>query len=181
MARDLRYIHIVDLEATCWQGEPPPGEVQEVIEIGLVRLDLRDGTVSEPLGELCCRPTESHVSPFCTQLTTLTEEKLSSHNTFNQTIDRIHGLKLQDATWASWGDFDRNLLERQCSRRGLRMPFGKTHLNVKNLFSLCYGLDREIGVGVALKQIGVPFKGTPHRGLDDAHNITVLLKRLLRP
>jgi hypothetical protein len=26
MARKLDYILVIDVEATCWQGEPPPGQ-----------------------------------------------------------------------------------------------------------------------------------------------------------
>jgi inhibitor of KinA sporulation pathway (predicted exonuclease) len=31
---DFTRILVIDLEATCWQGDPPPGETSEIIEIG---------------------------------------------------------------------------------------------------------------------------------------------------
>ena len=31
-------IIIIDLEATCWEGIPPKGEVSEIIEIGICLL-----------------------------------------------------------------------------------------------------------------------------------------------
>ena len=34
MARKLDRILVVDIEATCWEGNPPPGQTSEIIEIG---------------------------------------------------------------------------------------------------------------------------------------------------
>jgi len=36
-------LNVVDIEAACWSGEPPPGEVSEIIEIGLTVVDLDSG------------------------------------------------------------------------------------------------------------------------------------------
>jgi inhibitor of KinA sporulation pathway (predicted exonuclease) len=35
-----RCLNVVDVEATCWPGRPPPGQVSEIIEIGLCVVDL---------------------------------------------------------------------------------------------------------------------------------------------
>ena len=40
MARKLDQILVVDVEATCWEGDPPPGQISEIIEIGLCVLDV---------------------------------------------------------------------------------------------------------------------------------------------
>ena len=66
-------IIIIDLEATCWEGIPPKGEVNEIIEIGICQLDTLTGEISDNRGILV-KPTHSKISPFCTQLTTLTPE-----------------------------------------------------------------------------------------------------------
>ena len=34
MSRDLTHIVVVDVEATCWAGDPPSGQRAEIIEIG---------------------------------------------------------------------------------------------------------------------------------------------------
>ena len=36
--RLLDYIVLEDVEATCWDGEPPPGEDSDIIEIGVCLL-----------------------------------------------------------------------------------------------------------------------------------------------
>jgi inhibitor of KinA sporulation pathway (predicted exonuclease) len=38
-------IIIIDLEATCWKGQIPDGEVNEIIEIGLSVLDRVSGEI----------------------------------------------------------------------------------------------------------------------------------------
>ena len=40
MARKLDQILVIDVEATCWEGNPPPGQTSEIIEIGLCVLDV---------------------------------------------------------------------------------------------------------------------------------------------
>ena len=40
MARKLDRILVVDVEATCWEGDPPPGQISEILEIGLCVLDV---------------------------------------------------------------------------------------------------------------------------------------------
>jgi inhibitor of KinA sporulation pathway (predicted exonuclease) len=82
-------------------------------------------------------------------------------------------------TWASYGDYDRRQFERQCQRGKVPYPFGPTHLNVKNLYALCYSLEHEVRLAQALEHCGRTFDGTPHRGVDDAWNIAGLLILLL--
>ena len=75
MARKLDVIIVVDLEATCWEGDPPPGQEKEIIEIGVCTLDIASGTRSDKQSILV-RPETSWVSEFCTRLTTLTQEQI---------------------------------------------------------------------------------------------------------
>jgi inhibitor of KinA sporulation pathway (predicted exonuclease) len=44
MSRDKRKLDkilVVDLESTCWEGEPPPGEVQEKVEVVTMTVEVR--------------------------------------------------------------------------------------------------------------------------------------------
>ena len=67
-----------------------------------------------------------------------------------------------------------------CGEFGIPYPFGPTHLNVKTLAAVAYGWSREVGMGEALKRMGLPLEGTHHRGGDDAWNIAAILSRVLR-
>ena len=73
---------------------------------------------------------------------------------------------------------------RNCRTYDLKYPFGPTHLNIKNLFSVALGLPRELGIDAACERLGVTMEGSHHRGVDDAWNIArifcLLLKRMRR-
>jgi inhibitor of KinA sporulation pathway (predicted exonuclease) len=173
----LHTVNVVDVEATCWEGSPPPGQRQEIIEIGFCVLRVADGALQEHTS-LLVRPTHSTVSPFCTALTTLTQEQVDEGTTFDQACEilgtRYHS---HDRVWASYGDFDRGLFERQCQWTGVPYPFGRRHLNIKTLFALA--LPTEPGMPEALRRLHLPLEGTHHRAGDDARNIARILAALL--
>jgi hypothetical protein len=98
-------ILVVDLEATCWETsqDRPPGEANEIIEIGWALVDL---TQSPPVtiqdGTILVKPTRSNVSRFCTELTTITAELLESEGVSLQEAFRILQTDLQSRELA-WG------------------------------------------------------------------------------
>jgi inhibitor of KinA sporulation pathway (predicted exonuclease) len=178
MAKDLSKILVIDLEATCWDGKPPVGQANEIIEIGACLLNTKTGA-REKHGVLV-KPEHSEISEFCTKLTTITPEMIEEEGVaFGAGIKFLQDFKPGKITWASWGDYDRRQLERECKSKGIKYPFGVTHLNVKNLFALHHKLPREIGMDAALSQLGTPLTGTHHRGIDDAYNIAGILAGLL--
>jgi inhibitor of KinA sporulation pathway (predicted exonuclease) len=181
MARRLDHILVIDVEATCWEGAPPSGQENEIIEIGICPIDVRQRRREERESVLV-RPQRSRVSPFCTQLTTLTQAAVDAGLAFEEACPLLRRKYQSDQrTFASWGDYDRNQFDRQCRSFGVKYPFGPTHLNVKNLFALCRGLNHEVGLDAALALLGLPLEGTHHRGGDDAWNIAAVLLALLPP
>ncbi len=176
----LDQVLVVDVESTCWEGTPPPGEVSEIIEIGICPLDVASGTRGERRSVLV-RPARSSVSPFCTRLTTLTAEQVAAGVTFAEACALLRKEFRSDRrVWASYGDYDRKMFERQCADFGVKYPFGPRHVNVKTLFALVNALPREVGMAEAVRIAGHELDGTHHRGHDDAHNIAGLLAVLLR-
>lgn len=121
---DLSRIPVVDLEATCWQGPPPPGEEHEVIEIGNAVLYVGDLHV-EPGPEILVRPTRSSVSRFCTELTSITQEMLYERGLpFSDAVaapEAAHG-GLRAVVWASYGTYDRRMLMAEGERHGVDFP-----------------------------------------------------------
>lgn len=178
--RKLDQIVVVDIESTCWDGEPPPGQENEIIEIGVCLLEIAGAERTERDGFLV-RPERSAVSPFCTQLTTLTAEQVERGLPFAEACALLRRrFKTRDRVWASYGDYDRKQFERQCGRAGVEYPFGSGHINIKTLFAVSCGLTREVGMAEALRRLGLPLEGTHHRGGDDAWNIAAILARLIR-
>jgi inhibitor of KinA sporulation pathway (predicted exonuclease) len=180
MAKRLDQILVIDLECTCWEDQPPAGEENEVIEIGVCALELKS-LERLPQRSILVRPARSRVSPFCTQLTTLSQEQVDQGIPFAEACEILR--KEYDAKkrpWASYGDFDRRHFERQCQAWSVPYPFGPTHLSVKNLVAIACGLSHEVGMAEALPRLGLPLEGTHHRGADDAWNIAGILQTLLR-
>lgn len=179
MARKLDKILVIDLEATCWQGEPPPGEEREIIEIGLCELQVATGERGEPRAVLV-KPQRSELSEFCQQLTTLTPAMLADGRAFPEACTLLEDhYQSRVRTWASYGDYDRLQFQAQCAAWGVPYPFGRSHINVKNLLALRLGLKREVGLQRGMGLLGLPFEGTLHRGVDDAWNIAAMLARML--
>jgi inhibitor of KinA sporulation pathway (predicted exonuclease) len=179
MPKKLGHILVIDLEATCWDGPPPAGQTSEIIEIGVCPLEL---STSRRLGKrsILIKPTRSKVSDFCTRLTTLTADQLAGGITFTAACEILRReYQSRERVWASVGDYDRTMFQKQCEATGVPYPFGPRHLNVKTLFAISRGLPHEIGMSEALDLMGVPLEGTHHRGGDDAWSIAGILAELL--
>jgi inhibitor of KinA sporulation pathway (predicted exonuclease) len=172
-------ILVIDVEATCWEGAPPSGEINEIIQIGLCRLSLRSLARVDKTSILI-RP-KSSISPFCTNLTGITSEMLAGAGTLADALEQLRQHHVhRDRLWASWGDYDRKQFERDCAHYSLKYPFGPRHLNAKTLFSLAMGLSRELGLDEAYRMLNWKMEGVHHRGDDDAWNIAGVLAHLIR-
>jgi inhibitor of KinA sporulation pathway (predicted exonuclease) len=180
MARSLDVILVVDVESTCWEGAPPPGQKSEIIEIGLCPIDLESLTRTEK-HSILIKPVQSEISEFCTSLTTLTPDMFAEAGSLADAAKMLKTeFRSKDRLWASWGDYDRRQFERVCKDQKVGYPFGPSHLNVKSLFAAALGSDHEMGLDGACKRLGLQMEGTPHRGDDDAWNIAGILCRLLK-
>lgn len=172
-------INVIDVESTCWEGPAPGGQVSEIIEIGISVLDPITLQVLST-ESLLVRPTQSEVSPFCTKLTTITQEMLADAMGFEEVLQILRKkYKSRERLFASYGDYDRRMFQRQCERLGVPYPFGDRHLNVKNLYALSQGLTSEVGMAASLRDLGFELEGTHHRGGDDSRNIARILGALL--
>jgi inhibitor of KinA sporulation pathway (predicted exonuclease) len=165
---------VVDLEATCDDLDSVPRDESEIIEIGAV---LVDGVTLEPLREFqtFVRPVvHSRLTPFCTRLTTITQADVVRAPTFRFVAPKLAAFG-QGALFCSWGAYDKNQLERDARRAGIRSPLGPRHLNLKEAFARAAGEQRQPGNQTAMQRVGLTPSGTHHRGIDDARNIAKLL------
>jgi len=181
MAKRLDHVIVIDIESTCWDGGMPPrGQTNDIIEVGICPLELSSGRRLEKRSILV-RPERSKVSPFCTELTTLTQAQVDAGVAFKTVCkileDEYH---TPERLWASFGDYDRRQFEKQCRDEGVRYPFGPSHLNAKTLFAVARGLPSEVGLPQAMALLGLKLEGTHHRGHDDAWNIAAVLWETLK-
>lgn len=168
-------LNVVDIEATCWPERPPAGQHSEIIEIGLTVVDLAARTRVSRHGILV-RPARSTVSPFCTELTSLTQEHVDTGVDFAVACRTlIAEFAAPHRPWTSWGAYDLKMFRSQCATTNVPYPFGGQHTNAKKLFAETRGLRRQQGMAQALDTAGLPLEGRHHRGEDDAWNIAALV------
>ena len=177
MAKDIKVINIVDLESTCWEdGFAPDGrkqvEAAEIIEVGIVQVDVRALEIIKEESYFAV-PVENPVSEFCTQLTGITRDMIMKNGySLKYVLTKMEnefGTKKHE--WGSWGDYDRLQFERECPRKRLNYPFGRTHINLKYWLSQITGQKRQRNVQGMLDFLHKPFDGRDHRAIDDAKNI----------
>jgi inhibitor of KinA sporulation pathway (predicted exonuclease) len=181
MSRPTHYL-VIDLEATCDDrqsadgGATVPPHEMEIIEIGAV---LADAGTLEPVAELqtFIQPVRHPLlTPFCTRLTSITQDDVSNAKGFREAIaDLARFIGGRDALFCSWGDYDRRQFEQDARFHHVKLPFGDRHLNLKKRFSEGLGTTHRFGMAAALERVGLPLVGTHHRGIDDARNIARLL------
>ena len=149
-----------------------------VIEIGVCLLDAESGERNdiEPR-PFYVRPARTPVTLFCTEMTGITQEMVDEQGiSFAEACDLLQQTcKPKQRVWASYGDYDRQMFDRQCQREGVPYPFGKSHLNVKTMVALLAGAKHEAGMAKVLARMGLPLEGRHHSGRDDAWNIAKIL------
>ena len=173
----MRYC-IVDLECVCWTKEDPNKAEHEIIELGAVLLDENFNYIKE--FDYFVRPKNNYIlSEFCKNLTSIKQEDVSSALAFPVVMlflaDWLEDFS--DVTLASWGNFDKDQLQKDCKAWWIKYPFTKDHINVKELFSKKLNRKR-CGLGKACRILNIQFEGVHHRGIDDAKMIAKIFRML---
>jgi inhibitor of KinA sporulation pathway (predicted exonuclease) len=165
----------VDVELTCWEGEPPAGEQSEVIAFGIV--DLRTDELKIRREKMyLVRPQGSAISPFCSMLTGITPKEADAAPPLPEVVRTIRKTFGQN-DWCAWGRDDA-LIRESSARAGAELPFlGGFHdmaAQVRGLLGLTYRL----GLDEALQRFGLDWEGSPHEALADARNLARLFVAL---
>lgn len=171
-------ILVIDLEASCDDGDKLPGDEMEMIEVGAVWATLDGRSLAE--FQALVRPVlHPLLTPFCRQLTDITQADVDGAPLFPEVAARLASFAQlhqgEGATWGSWGQYDAKQLARDCARHGIANPLASfAHINLKRQFAKTRKI-KEVGMARALQMVGLPLDGSHHRGLDDARNIAKLL------
>lgn len=181
MAKKFDNIIVLDLEATCWETPEEQGDqVSEIIEFGLCNYHPESRQISKKMSILV-RPTTSKVSEYCTKLTGHTWEKLRIEGIpFDGALNRLRKeFGPKNRIVASWGNYDWSMVAIQCLREDQKFPFGRSHINIKELYTVRYGHEKSLGLQAALDLEKMGFTGIPHHGDDDAYNAARILKLIM--
>lgn len=179
-------IAFVDLEATCYGDRDEARRLpREILEIGLVVLDGPSLQVVERR-QWHVRPGDprSYVDAYCTRLTGILAEQVADAPGLAERMRAVRELHARHGwrVWVSYGEFDPQQLERQCTQEGVDNPFSAwRHLDARELAGAWFGFGRKSpGLARALAMAGLAFDGRPHSGVDDADNTARLVAAMLR-
>jgi inhibitor of KinA sporulation pathway (predicted exonuclease) len=171
---------IYDLEATCWMGRPP-SMVQEIIEIGAVRVNNYGET--EGVFDSFVRPiVNPRLSTFCQELTSIRQEDVERARRFPAVIEDFQDwaeIWEEDYLLCSWGEFDAKMLVNDCKMHKLDYDWVEPHINLKEQYRKIKKLKQARGLKKAVEEEGFEFIGTHHRGIDDARNLALIFTKYL--
>ncbi len=179
MYKILDQVIAIDLSMTCWPGDPPPGQVSEIIEIGVCPLEVRSGRILDKRS-IIVKPRRSSVSPLCTSLTGITPEDAERGLEFGAACAALEQDYLcRHRPWTSYGNQIRRVIKKQCRRDAAAYPFGASHINIKTMAAVFRALGQEVGLVEILRTLNLPLEGDRHRAADRARNAAILLSKLI--
>ena len=171
MIRDISKVLCVDTEHSCYaDGIFPHGETSDIIQIGWCWLLLPSLEITKPQ-MLYVKPTRSHISEYCTDLTGITHKQVVNAPPLAQvcqTLINKHGTKARP--WMTWG-YDIEGLKKECQDLGANFPFSESYINAQDLASIILGLPLRMGLDASIRLLNMSFNGTHHQAPDDAFNL----------
>lgn len=178
---NLREVIVVDLEATCWRTpEEQAANTSEIIEVGVCVLDALTGEIRNAQG-LIVKPRKSKISPFCEQLTSITQDMVDQGMRFERAIKILkQDYGVGRRMMGGYGNYDQRMLVDECHKCGIKPPFHPTYLNISAMATLKLKAGKRLGLQDACNQVGLGFEGRPHRGVDDATMTAKLLWELIK-
>ena len=176
----LKNYIIYDLEATCWETTPP-GYVQETIEIGAFRINAF-GEVRGKFNRFVKPVVHPTLSPFCRQLTSITQEDVNRAKTFPAVLEEFLDwarIGEEEYMLCSWGNFDRRMFAADCKIHRLEHEWTEHHVNLKEQYKHMKRLKHGLGLRKAVEMEDILFTGIHHRGISDAENLVKLFLKFL--
>ncbi len=176
----MKYI-IFDLEATCWDGNPPQLQ-HEIIEIGAFKINDY-GEVIGTYNRFVKPILNPFLSPYCIQLTSISQADINRAMYFPEVIeDFLDWLNIyddEDYMLCSWGNYDRKQLVKDCQLHNLEYDWVSKHINLKRQYQEIKRLNKACGLKKAVKREGFEFEGIHHRGISDAQNLAKVFAKML--
>ncbi len=172
------YFLVIDLEATCSDDSSITRHEMEIIEIGAVMLNRATWEIDADYQQFIKPVRHPHLTEFCTKLTTIRQQDVENAPIFPEVITQFKQwmLEFPNYIFCSWGNYDKNQFIQDCQYHNVRYPFASEHINIKKQFSEYLGVSKTFGMAGALEKLGIELQGTHHRGIDDARNITTILR-----
>lgn len=182
MDKKYKNFVVVDFEATCTEDnfDTEFRAKQEIIEFGICVVDSVNLEIINKQSVFVKPVFNPKLTSFCTNLTGITQNQVDNGLPFVVALERFKET-LTDYnidTFCSWGDFDWKLLAKNCVLHKQINPLDKIYITNVKQFAGAWYEDRPCGVQQRLQKQNLKFIGSPHSGIDDAINITRILKKI---
>ncbi|MEO6131885.1 MAG: 3'-5' exonuclease [Saprospiraceae bacterium] len=171
---------VLDLEATCWQGNTMNRE-QEIIELAAYSVNgYRDWIDNF---QKFIKPTaHPRLSAYCLELTGIKQDQVNKARKFDKVFPEFQEwLEGHDHPQliCTWGDKDMSIIRNECITHDIDISLFPKSINLKSQYASMHQLGKEVGLQKALEFSSFEFEGTPHRAIDDAFNTTRLFLQYL--
>lgn len=183
---DKKYVAVIDLELTCWSETDPdkqPREKAEIIQIGIVVLDLKDYSTICEISKYCKPIYYPKLSNFCTELTGITQEHVDSVANLSVEFSRIKDeypiiANQKELLWAAWGN-DIKWLQDEINKKVFKtkdkIELDPRLINIKE-HSRSFGFPA--GLSKCLEKLNINKRLPIHDALVDASNTAEVFKKL---
>lgn len=172
----------INIECSCWEQpkHQPPGEKNEIIEIGVAKFSLKTLEIQEPVSILV-KPSVSKISKFCSNITKLTQEQVDTGLTFEEACGKlVKEFDSQKIPWVCWGEFDKKQFLWQCNDFKVSYCFGAGNWDFKQTFAKLMGLDKEVSIKEAMQLLNLEYDDNQSKGKWDALYIAKIMAECFR-
>ena len=189
-AQHFDYFLVLDFEATC--DRPKQLDPMEIIEFPVIKVNANTFQTEEVFHRYVKPKHNPNLTHFCTQLTGIMDEMVANEehfdvvlNDFNEWLHSI-GLISDDFqrsikrfAFVTCGEWDLQLmLPNQCQLLNLRIPRHlKTWINIKKTFASHFNIWPK-SQNFMLEELQIEPKGRLHSGIDDCHNLILIMKAM---
>lgn len=185
------FINVIDFEATCLEDNSKLNVMQEIIQIGICKINMNEvksmlALEEERKNELISghlvyvKPEYNGISEFCTNLTGIRQSDVDNVGNLSNALNIIKKkYSLKNNPIVQWGNFDSLHLKKECEHKGIKYPFNLDVINLKKLYAIKRCLKRDIGLKEALDNEGMEFIGQQHNAYYDAINTAMLFINIM--
>jgi inhibitor of KinA sporulation pathway (predicted exonuclease) len=166
----------LDLEMNCPDRSTPGVGAPEIIEVGIVELNVVSLEIIREANHLV-RPLRE-ISRRCTRITGLTGDDFKGAKPFKEVIAAICAQWPGKPTGIAWGD-DGAILERACRQFHVAMPF-RRFIDLSQVLRDALLLQNPMGLRGTVNMLGLSFDGCAHMAVADARNAARIHGEMIR-
>lgn len=182
---DIKYICVVDFEATCVQGMKG-FYPHEIIEFPGVLIDAQSRLIISTFHSFVKPTIWPVLSEFCRNLTGITQDSINNAETFDHVLQMfmkwIYGtIKEESFVILTDGCWDMTkFLYLQCLISHIEFPcWAENFIDIKLTYKIYNSKKEKPRLMGMLQSYGLIFEGHLHSGKDDAYNIARLAIAML--